>query len=292
MNRRFDPRVPRPLVLDAAMGTRLIARGLHLDHDDPALWNRDHPEAVWAVHRLDVEAGADVLVTNTFGADPESLSRVDQGDFAHRARLAEDLLRQAVAIARDAAGPNRLLFGSIGPRAVESPFLIHQAKILTDSGVDALLLETQTPDSARRGLEALEGRTGLPLVVSLFRWDRPPADWVGVLLDLGVSVLGVNCVPGMAKAIDACNALRDATNLPFLAKPGAGLPGQPLDPPEVFARAVPQLIDRGARLVGGCCGSTEAHVAALREALDRYRTADAAPARPTPPPTPRSCPCP
>src|SRR4051812_16772915 len=103
------------LVLDAAMGTRLIARGLDLTGDDPTLWNLSHPDEVRELHGRDVAAGSDAVVTNTFGANRNWLARYGRaGDVAA-------INRRAVGLARETVGPDRFVFGSIGPTASEVP---------------------------------------------------------------------------------------------------------------------------------------------------------------------------
>jgi methionine synthase I (cobalamin-dependent) len=113
-DRLFDALLARPLVLDAAMGTRLIDRGLDLRSEDPALWNLSNPDSIGSIHRADIAAGADAVVTNTFGANRVWLAR-----YGREADVTA-INRQAVAIARDAAGPDRFLLGSIGPTAARS----------------------------------------------------------------------------------------------------------------------------------------------------------------------------
>ena len=136
------------LVLDAAMGTRLIARGLDLSGDDPSLWNLSHPEVVRELHARDVAAGSDAVVTNTFGANRHWLARYG------RAGEVAAINRRAVELAREAAGPGRFVLGSIGPTASEVPGAAReQAEALAGSGVDALLFETHTLEQAERALE-------------------------------------------------------------------------------------------------------------------------------------------
>ena len=250
-----------PLVLDAAMGTRLIARGLDLSGDDPALWNLSHPEAVRELHARDVEAGSDAIVTNTFGANRCWLARYGRaGDVAA-------INRRAVELARAAAGPGRFVVGSIGPTASEVPDASReQAEALAVSGVDALLFETHSFEQAERALEQVGGTVSLPLLVSLHDWPRSPAEPARRLAGLGAAALGANCQHGMEPALRLAEALHRVSDLPLILKPGAGLPGEPLATPESFARAVSDLEALGARLIGGCCGTTEAHVAALRSA--------------------------
>ena len=266
-----DPHPPRspfldaaglsPLVLDAALGTRLIARGLLLDRDDPSLWNLTHPDEVTTVHALDLAAGARAVLTNTFGANRLWLDR-----FGRAAETAA-INRRAAALARAAAGPDYFVIGSIGPTAVGNPDdLREQAEALAAGGVDALLFETFRPDQAATALAAILDLDRLPRIVSLLDVPAPDGASLRRLEDLGVAVLGGNCQAGMAAAVRAAERLRGLTRRPLWIKPAAGLPGAPPDTPEAFAAGVPRLLDHGVRFLGGCCGTTEAHVAALHAA--------------------------
>jgi methionine synthase I (cobalamin-dependent) len=254
-----------PLVLDAAAGTRLVARGLDLKSDDPALWNLSHPDDVAALHALDFGAGADAVLTNTFGASRPWLARFG------RAADVGAINRRAAALARQAAGAvtgrPAFVIGSVGPAASADPGAVReQADALLRAGVDALLFETHRLDQAEAALGAVRGVVSVPVWVSLFDWPAPVADAARRLEDLGAAVLGVNCVPGMTPALETARALSGVSWLPLLVKPNAGPPGAVPEPPAAFARAVPALLACGVRLLGGCCGTTERHVAALRTA--------------------------
>jgi 5-methyltetrahydrofolate--homocysteine methyltransferase len=245
------------------MGTRLIARGLDPARDDPALWNHSHPSEVAAIHRRDVAAGADVLVTNTFGANRAWLARWDMDGQMDKVN------RRAVRLARRASGSGRFVIGSIGPSATdESEACAEQAVVLAEAGVDALFFETFRLDQAEQALRAVRGLTTLPLLVSLVAWPDDLRAAASRLALAGATVLGSNCQVGMEAMIRLAKRLRQATELPLLIKPSAGLPGDRPASPEEFAQAVPALLAAGVRLLGGCCGTTEAHVAALRAACD------------------------
>jgi methionine synthase I (cobalamin-dependent) len=251
-----------PLVLDAAMGTRLIARGLNLGTGDPCLWNLDHPGEVAAIHARDVAAGADAILTNTFGANRAWLAR-----FSLSGRVVA-INRRAVALARDAAGPDRFVLGSIGPTASEDPVACReQAEALIDAGADALVFETHRDAQAEAALSAVRPIATVPLLVSLVAWPDAVSVVARRLADLGASALGGNCQPGMGPALRLAEALRRAIDLPIIVKPAASGPGLSIPAhPASFAAAVPRLLELGPILVGGCCGATEAHVAALRDA--------------------------
>jgi methionine synthase I (cobalamin-dependent) len=262
---RFRAAIARGFVLlDAAMGTRLLALGLRLEDDDPCLWNLAHPEAVAAVHRRDVAVGAEVLLTNTFGANRSWLARFGRGDAAQVVAIN----RAAVALARQASGPGGLVAGDIGPTAADGFAVAEQAALLIEAGADALIFETQRFEQAVSALSQLDPSTRdrVPLLVSLVAWPDPPDEAVARLTDLGAEALGANCQDGMASALALAKRLRPATPLPLIVKPASGHPGRSPDGPEAFARAVPRLLGLSPVLVGGCCGTDETHVAALRTA--------------------------
>jgi methionine synthase I (cobalamin-dependent) len=255
----------RPLALDAGMGVRLMLEfGLDCEADDPALWNLKHPEHVSTIHGRDVAAGSDVLVTNTFGANAAWLER-----FGQAGEVAE-INRRAVGLARGVAGPGRFLAGSIGPTASDNDRAYRtQAEALADAGVDFLLLETHNIDQALAGLSALRGAFDLPIVVSLAILPDNLAEAGCRLVEAGADVIGVNCMrPEAARAFVEVVGIE-----PLWYKPAATYPGLPSIEPDEFARDVPALLRRGVRLIGGCCGATDAHVAALRMALDAASSA-------------------
>jgi methionine synthase I (cobalamin-dependent) len=270
-----------PLILDAAMGTRLCARGLDLRADDPSLWNLSHPEEVLDVHQRDVAAGSQVLFTNTFGANKSWLAnprfhRASPG----RSPWVEAINRRAVALARQAAGSERFVVGSIGPAAAEQAGVAcAQAAVLMNAGVDALVFETYRAATAERVLREVKPFVGssIPILVSLWEWPEPLDATARRLLDLGAAVLGMNCQHGQDAARSFAERLTRVVSCPLLVKPSALAPARQAagmssrSSPESFAAAVPRLLERNVRLLGGCCGTTEAHIAALAAACQPYR---------------------
>jgi 5-methyltetrahydrofolate--homocysteine methyltransferase len=234
------------VLLDAAMGTRLLESGLRLEDDDPCLWNLTHPDAVLTLHRRDAAAGAEAVVTNTFGANRQALARLGRGTDAEVAVINQ----AAVALARAALGPGGLVVGDLGPTA--------------------LLFETHRLDQAEAALDQLDRaacvRVTVPRLVSLIAWPDDPGAAVARLVARGAEAVGANCQDGMAEALVLAERLREATALPLIVKPAAGRPGGPLDGPREFATAVSRLKALAPVLVGGCCGTTERHLAAVRSA--------------------------
>ena len=261
---QFHARLARgPILLDAAMGTRLLAQGLDLATDDPCRWTLTRPDLVVEVHRRDVDAGSEALFTNTFGANRGWLKRWDGGqDVA-------TINRKAVILARAAAGSERLVIGSIGPTATErAAWLREQAAALIDAEVDALVLETMTLDQALVALEIL-GQVGIPILVGLLAWPDPVAATIRRLADAGAAVVGANCFVDLALADRLLDAIEVIGDQPCWLKPAAGLPGGPsltLGDFTTLAWRVARLPTPG--LLGGCCGTTAAHLAAIRQAWE------------------------
>ena len=246
------------LVLDAGMGTRLYTLGLNFQNDDASLWNLSRPEIVLDIHRRDVDAGADVLFTNTFSANCATLEPLGRSsDLA-------TILETGAALAREAAGPNRFVLGSIGPGS-EGVEYAEIAAVLIASGVDGLILETHRFDQAERALGTLH--VDVPVIVSLYEWPENGGDSARRLIALGASALGANCGTDPRSVIQATETIAPGLAVPWLAKPSAGIPGGPITTPAEYAEIARQLRDLGATMIGGCCGTTEAHVTAIRSAL-------------------------
>jgi methionine synthase I (cobalamin-dependent) len=267
-----------PLALDAGMGTRLCARGLDLRRDDPCLWNLDRPEEVLDVHRRDAAAGGRVLFTNTFGANRAWLMRHGRrGDM-------EPINRAGVGLARLAAGPSGFVAGDIGPSTGDDPGAAgEQAAVLLDSGVDALVFETFRLETALAALREARMRIAtrpVPLIASLWQWPDDAEDAARRLLDAGAAVIGLNCRPAIGATASLARRLARAVACPLLIKPGIAASDLECDStPAAFAAAVPVLVEHNVRLIGGCCGTTEAHVAALASACDRYRCPENGPTK-------------
>ncbi len=257
-----------PLALDAGMGTRLVAAGLDLRSDDPALWCLSHPDQVVAVHRRDLAGGARAILTNTFGANRSWLTRFGQ------VQEVGPINRRAVELARSAAGADRYVIGSVGPSVrAETGAAAEQATILIDEGVDAVLLETFRFPEVESVLEevATALRGAAPIFVSLWEWPEQPRTAAQRLVERGAAVLGFNCGPGARAAAAFARELSQATRVPLLVKPGAGPRAEAVMSPEELAGVVPALLANHVRLIGGCCGTDERHVAAVAGCLRIHR---------------------
>jgi methionine synthase I (cobalamin-dependent)/5,10-methylenetetrahydrofolate reductase len=292
----------RPLLFDGAMGTLLHSQGADLDRCFDEL-NLTHPAEVTEVHRAYIEAGAQVIETNTFGANRIKLSEHGLGDkVAEINRAGVELARRAVEGSRVAGYQSALqgvlVAGSVGPsgrqmsplgrlqpEAARAAFR-EQVAELQKAGVDLLILETFSDlDEMSEAVRAAREVCALPVIAQMtFTEDirtplgHTPEQVVEVLRGLGADVIGVNCSVGPAPVLRVVHRMRRALGsedgTPLSAQPNAGWPtrtGERLmypATPDYFGKYASALIDAGATVVGGCCGTTPAHVAAMRAVLD------------------------
>jgi 5-methyltetrahydrofolate--homocysteine methyltransferase len=278
----------RVLLMDGAMGTELLRAGLS-QGECGELWNLSRPDQVRAIHQAYVDAGAECLLTNTFQSNPGALSR-----HGHEEEI-ELINHAALRLARQAAGADRFVVADVGPLAetYRSDSMQRIARSL--SGADALLLETYSDLHALwlvkyACLPVLEPE-GPPILLSITYLRNPsgtlttqggqsPEVFARLARQYGVAALGVNCgrEVGMGEIIEIIHRYRQATNLPLFARPNAGTPSRVDDQwvyphtPESMARRLPELLEAGARLIGGCCGAGPAHIAAFRPIIDEWNT--------------------
>lgn len=275
----------RPFLIgDGANGTSLAQHGFTRQPYDLA--NLLAPELVRQVHLEYVDAGADFIETNTFSAG--------------RIRLAESNLDIAelnfagAALAKQAAGDRAFVLGAIGP--VGKPMapigsvteedvrqsVREQAEALAEGGVDGFILETYIDMAELRvAVEALKSVSDLPIIASKafiedgeMLADGYPGRCAQEMEAMGVAAIGANCIVGPQRMLDLVRMMVESTNLPILTMPTPGMPqlvkGKIVydTSPEYFARATARLVEEGARLVGGCCGTTPEHIHELRKVLD------------------------
>ncbi|HXQ29538.1 MAG TPA: bifunctional homocysteine S-methyltransferase/methylenetetrahydrofolate reductase [Gemmatimonadales bacterium] len=271
-------------VLDGAMGTMLYAKGFFLNVCYDEL-NLKQPNLVLDVHTAYVRAGAEILETNTFGANPLKLASFG---------LAEDTERineAAATLARRAADGQASVVGAVGPLGVRlEPFgqtgredaLAHfqrQMKGLLAGGVDGFILETFSDlEELHAALRAARSLSDLPVIAQmtigtdgLTHYGTAPETFARQLTEWGADVVGVNCSVGPAGVLEAVERIAKATDRPISALPNAGLPKDVGDrkiylaSPEYMATYAKRMIEAGARFVGGCCGTTPDHIKKIRD---------------------------
>jgi 5-methyltetrahydrofolate--homocysteine methyltransferase len=242
----------------------------------------DDPGAIADIARRYVDAGAEMITTNTFGASPMRLAQ--HRLFSHF----EEINRRGVEIVRDAIGDGAFVNASIGPcarllaplgdadpTAVERGFA-EQARILIDAGADVICIETMTDlQEALLAIRAVRTASATVPIIATMTFEitrRGPYTVMGTsvaeaatkLAAAGADIVGANCGTGVDEMLAVADAFLECATVPVAVQPNAGLPPHP-DTPERFGRALAPLRDRGIAIVGGCCGTTPAHIAALRE---------------------------
>ena len=284
----------RPLLADGAMGTVLYARGIFINRCYDEL-NLSDPGLILSVHEEYLQAGAEILETNTFGANRIRLSRYGlAGKMAEINAAGARLARQAVNNLKEKQAGEAWVAGSIGPLGVRLEPLgktgldearaafAEQMQILVDGGVDLLIVETMPAlNEARQALEAAHKvAPHLPIVVMVTVDDEitcldgaSPQQAAALLTEWGASAVGVNCSTGPTTVLTAIEAMRPATRLPLAAMPNAGVPRAVegrniyLCSPEYMASFARKAVTAGAQIVGGCCGTTPNHIRAMRSAI-------------------------
>ena len=279
----------RILLADGAMGTLLHSRGVPTSACLEAQVI-EHPDIVRRIHEDYIAAGADIIETDTFMANRFQLARhglegrVHDINFkaARLARDAREISGHPVFVAGAIGPTGRMLarVGDVKPEEVRSA-VREQAEALLEGGVDLLILET-FPDllELREAVLAVKDVCDLPVVAQMtFQRDRrtmggePPDEVANVASSLGADVAGINCSLGPQQALEVVEQMAAATSIRLSAMPNAGLPrfvdGRLLYPStaDYFAEYTRKLVEAGANIVGGCCGTTPEHTAAMREAL-------------------------
>ncbi len=279
----------RILISDGAWGTFLQKKGLK-PGECPELWCVTHRPDVLEIARSYINAGADMILTNSFGG---TWFKLEAFGLAERAA---ELNEAAAAISREAAGTDRHVLGSMGPtgkmllmgdvtdRDMLAAFK-EQALALEKGGADAACIETMSAlDEACLAIQAVRENTGLEIICT-FTFERTiqgdyrtmmgvsPSEMAKACLDAGADIIGTNCGNGFARMIDIVKEIRKAAPAaPILVHANACMPvnknGVDVFPetPEMMAAQVPALIDAGAQIIGGCCGATPTHITAIGKA--------------------------
>lgn len=283
------------LVGDGAWGTQLMARGLP-DGQAPEWIALERPEVIEEVARLYVDAGADLVTTDTFGGTSFRLALHDlAGEKERINRQAVEAVKRAVdgrALVSASVGPSgRLLepYGDTSAEAVHGAF-VEQVRALASAGADLICIETMSDltEATQAVRAAKEQAPGLPVIATMTFEPNPRGYYtvMGVsaeqaatgLVEAGADVIGSNCGIGMEHMVGIAQELTRVATVPVAVQPNAGLPetkgGNVVynETPEDMAARVPELLDLGVALIGGCCGTTPDHIRALRAAIDAWQS--------------------
>jgi len=294
MSQFSDIFADRPILADGAMGTVVYGRGIFINRCYDEL-NLTDPALILSIHEEYLQAGAEILETNTFGANRFRLARHGLGEKVAEINAAGvRLARQAVEHLKDKQASEGWVAGSVGPLGVRLEPLgktgldearaafAEQMRALVAAGVDLLIIETMPAlNEAHEALEAArETAPDLPVMVMVTVDDEgncldgaSPEQAAALLTEWGAGAIGVNCSTGPATVLTAIEAMRSATTLPLAAMPNAGMPRAVegrniyLCSPEYMASFARKAINAGAQFVGGCCGTTPNHIRAMRSAI-------------------------
>lgn len=274
-----------PLVLDGATGTNLQKLGMPMGACTPA-WILEHPEAIVGLKRSYIEAGSDLIYAPTFGVDRLSLARHGIETSVY------DMCSRLIELARRDLG-DIPLGGDLAPTgAMPEPYgsnsfdemvevFAEPMRAMETAGVDFFIIETQINlEEARAAVTAAKAVTKKPVFVCFSCnesgksfWGDDLAEAVTVLEPMGIDAYGINCCGDLALLERVIGEIRKKTSLPLIAKPNAGLPEQINGEtvykmtPEELAAHIPALLEAGATMLGGCCGTTAEHIRAIAEIL-------------------------
>jgi homocysteine S-methyltransferase len=277
-----------PVLCDGAMGTLLYAKGIFINRSYDEL-NLSQPDLIRGIHHEYLQAGAEIIETNTFGANSFRLGRHSLAD------KVSDINRAGVRIAREAAKSFDVwVAGSVGPLGTRIEPLgktsfqeardafRQQIAVLVEGGIDLLMFETfgYLEEIHQAMLAARDVSATVPIVAQVTIDEdgncldgSDPQTFVPKLVEWGADVLGCNCSVGPVAMLDAMERVRAATSLPLAAQPNAGIPRSVdgrniyLCSPEYMASYARKFVAAGVRLVGGCCGTTPEHIRVMKSAL-------------------------
>ena len=278
------------LLSDGAWGTLLQAKGLK-PGECPELWNITHPNEILDIAKSYIDAGSDIIETNSFGG---SIIKLSQYGLSARVR---EINEAAAAISREAAGKDKLVAGSVGPTGkmlvmgdITEEELYNafseQSKALENGGADIIIIETMTAiDESALAVKAAKDNTNCTVILTMTFSKTPkgeyrtmmgasPEEMVKVAKTEGADVIGSNCGNGIADMIGIVKAIRSFdADIPVMIQANAGMPelidGKTVyrESPELMASYVDELVKAGSNIIGGCCGTTPEHIRKIRKAL-------------------------
>ncbi len=279
------------LVCDGAMGTQLLDKGQPLG-ECPDYWGIKNHRILSDIHKSYIDAGADMIITNTFGANRIKLRKF------RLEKKAQKINAEAVKIAKQAAGDNIYVLGDIGPTGeylepvgnlkfddCYNAFL-EQARIFESEGTDAVIIETMTDiEELKAAIMAVKENVKLPLIANMAFNKTEQGSYrttsgvsvpqmVNKMLMAGVDVIGSNCGVNISQMVEIITEMRPLSTAFIIAQPNAGSPklqnGKTVYEQTVddFARYIPKLIEAGSNIIGSCCGTTPEHIRKIREAMD------------------------
>jgi 5-methyltetrahydrofolate--homocysteine methyltransferase len=282
------------LLADGAIGTLLMERGL-APGACPESVNLERPELLEEIARQYLEAGADIIQTNTLGASPIKLAMYGLAD------RTEEINTVAARAVRTAVGDRAYVYGSCGPCGLmlqpygdASPDDVRagfgrQIRALFDGGIDVLIVETMIDlAECRLAIEAARAVSGTLPIMACLTFSRTPRGFYTIMGNdipsaaaemaaAGADVVGSNCGSGIEQMIEIARVFAATATRPLIFQPNAGMPRTEgvqthyLETPEFMAERVGALIDAGTAVIGGCCGTTPAHIRAMRAVLDARR---------------------
>ncbi len=282
------------LLADGATGTNLFHMGL-MSGDSPEIWNEEHPERIQKLYQRFVDAGADIILTNTFGGNRRRLALHQADGRCH------DINKKAAALAREVAdacgrpvvvagsvGPTGELFAPLGPLTDEEAIevFVEQIEGLKAGGADVIWIETMSAIEEMRAAGLAAAKLGMPYTVTA-SFDTAARTMMGITpqafadamaeLDPKPVAIGANCGAGASDTLGSILAMTGArSDMVVISKANAGIPKY-VDghihysgTPELMAAYAALAIDAGARIIGGCCGTSPEHLAGMRRALDAH----------------------
>ncbi|MHA1721040.1 MAG: homocysteine S-methyltransferase family protein [Promethearchaeota archaeon] len=283
VKRIFENNEKKFLLFDSAMGTTLQKMGLKAG-EIPELFNFTHSEEIYQIHKKNIEAGSDILITNTFGANELKLKDCKYS--------VEEIIHKAVELARKAAGkkfvaldlgPTGQLLEPLGSLKFEQAYDLYKRQVLAgvDAGVDLILIETISDlYEAKAAILAAKEKSNLPVFCTMTYEQNgrtltgtDPITMVNVLEGLGVDVIGVNCSLGPKEILPIVDEILKHAKIPVMVQPNAGLPelvdGETIFKitPNEFAEVMGEIARKGVKILGGCCGTTPEFIVKLREEL-------------------------